>query len=174
MSFLEVMHTYFRGEKFEAFMFILPLGVVLVVCGLAALKFERSGFAWGAVVPAIAFGLVLIGTGIGVGARTAGQVTAIKEAFQASPAAMATEELPRMQKVNANFAATFVIFGVMIAAGLILTYALRIEWLRGLGIGLILVAALGLVVDGFASRRAAPYTLALEAIAQQGPDGDGG
>jgi hypothetical protein len=42
MSFIEIMHTYFRGEKLEALMFILPVGLLLFSSGIAALKAERS------------------------------------------------------------------------------------------------------------------------------------
>jgi hypothetical protein len=36
MAFADVMHAYFRGEKLEAFGFILPVGVLLIAfAGLA-------------------------------------------------------------------------------------------------------------------------------------------
>ena len=75
MSFIEIMYTYFRGEKLEALMFILPVGLLLFGFGIAALKAERGGFAWGIAVPCLIFGIIFIRTGIGVGARTKGQVT---------------------------------------------------------------------------------------------------
>ena len=70
MSFIEIMQTYFRGEKLEAIFFILTIGLALVVFGIVALKAESGGFAWGVAIPSILFGLVLMGTGIGVAART--------------------------------------------------------------------------------------------------------
>ena len=53
MSFLEIMNTYFRGEKIEALFFILPIGLALIAFGAVALKAEHGGFAWGVAVPAI-------------------------------------------------------------------------------------------------------------------------
>ena len=45
MQFLDVMREYFRGEKIEAFAFILSIGMLLVIFGAIALKVERGGFA---------------------------------------------------------------------------------------------------------------------------------
>ena len=39
------------------------------------------------------------------------------------------------------------------------------NWGRGLGAALILISAIGLLIDGFAERRAEYYTAALEEIA---------
>lgn len=165
MSFIEIMHTYFRGEKLEALWFILPAGILLVILGGVTVKAERGGFAWGVAIPCLLFGLILIGTGIGVGTRTNGQVAEIEQIFQENPAAMVQKELPRMEKVNSNFKLTFTVFGALVAVGLIIHYFGGPNWGRGVGAALILISAIGLLVDGFAERRAEPYTAALEEIA---------
>lgn len=164
MPFLEVMHQYFRGEKLEAWFFILPSGLALVGFGITALRLERGSFAWGVAVPALLFGLVLAGTGLGVGLRTDRQVAALERGFSESPAALVLDELPRMKKVNANFRLTFVVFGVVVAIGLLLHYTVSAGWGRGLGAALVLIGGLGLLIDGFAERRAVPYTTALEQL----------
>jgi hypothetical protein len=167
MSFTEIMHTYFRGEKLEALWFILPVGILLVIFGIVAFKAERGGFAWGVAIPCLLFGIVFIGTGIGIGARTNGQIAEIEQTYQENPAAMVQKELPRMEKVNANFKLTFVVFGILIAVGLVVHYLDGPNWGRGLGAALILISAIGLLVDGFAERRAEPYTAALEQVAEK-------
>ena len=174
MSFLEIMHTYFRGEKLEALWFILPVGILLLTFGVVALKAERGGFAWGVAIPCILFGLIFMGTGIGVGTRTKGQVAELEQTFQKSSAAMVQKELPRMEKVNANFKLTFMVFGVLAAVGLGVHYLGGPNWGRGLGAALILISAIGLLVDGFAERRAIPYTAALEEIAGKHANQTGG
>lgn len=171
MSFLDVMNTYFRGEKLEAWFFILPVGVLLFALGIVALKVERGGYAWGVAIPCFLVGLTFIGTGIGVGARTNGQVAELTRGYEAAPAQMVKEELPRMQKVNANFRATFAVFGVLTAVGLVLIFAVRTGWAQGLGSALVLISALGFLIDGFAGRRTVPYTEALEQLESQGPPG---
>ena len=171
-SFFDVMQTYFRGEKLEALFFILPVGIALAAFGAVALKAERGGYAWGVAIPCFLFGLVLIGTGIGVGARTSGQVAELKKGFEQAPAATVAKELPRMQKVNTNFRTTFFAFGVLAAIGLGLHYLFSTSWGRGLGAVLLLIGAIGLLVDGFAERRAEPYTAALKEVASQHEGGN--
>jgi len=70
-----------------------------------------------------------------------------------------------MGKVNANFKLTFIVFGMLASVGLGVHYLGGPNWGRGLGAVLILISAIGLLVDGFAERRAEPYTAALEQIA---------
>jgi len=172
VPFIEVMQTYFRGEKLEAIFFILPIGVLLVALGAVALKAERGGFAWGVAIPCFVFGLVLIGTGVGVGVRTSGQVAGIARSFEKEPSAIVRQELPRMEKVNANFRTTFTSFGVAAAIGLALVYLVGTDWAKGLGSVLILVGAVGFLIDGFAERRARPYTSALIELAERVGDGN--
>ncbi len=164
MPFIEVMHRYFRGEKTEALFFIATTGLALVVFGLTALKAERGGYAWGVAVPSILYGLVLIAVGATVGLRTNHQVAELAQSFQQSPAAMVQKELPRMEKVNATFHATYYVLGIVAAAGLLIHYLGGPEWGRGLGATLILLGAIGLLIDGFAERRAQPYTAALQQL----------
>ena len=105
-------------------------------------------YAWGVAIPCLLFGLILIGTGIGVGTRTNGQVAEIEQIFQENPAAMVQKELPRMEKVNSNFKLTFTVFGALVAVGLIIHYFGGPNWGRGVGAALILISAIGLLVDG--------------------------
>ena len=57
MGFEELMQAYFRGEKLEAMLFIVPIGVVLLVFAAVAIKVEKPAFACGVAVPCILFGL---------------------------------------------------------------------------------------------------------------------
>ena len=161
MSFLDVMQTFFRGEKLHALFVILPIGVLLIAFGAVVLKAERGGYDWSIAVPSILFGLVLVSAGIGVGARTNGQVTEIKAGYEKEPAAMVKKELPRIEKVNRNARIAIHVFGALALVGLILHFAIRAGWSRGLGSELVLVGALGLLLEGSVDRRAEPYTKAL-------------
>lgn len=161
MPFIDAMHTYFRGEKIEAIFFIATTGMALVIFGLTALKAERGGYAWGVAAPSILFGLVLIGVGAGVGLRTDRQVAQIERNFSQSPAALVQQELPRMEKVSATFRVTYYVLGLVAIVGLLIHYAGGPGWGRGLGSTLVLLGAIGLLIDGFAERRAEPYIAAL-------------
>jgi hypothetical protein len=165
VTFLQTMQAYFRGEKLEALWFIIPLGLTLVGFAVVAVKVERGGFAWGLAVPCALFGLVALVTGGVVAARTERQVAAIEQGFAEAPAALVATELPRMEKVNADFKAYFAGFAVLVATGLTLLLVVHSPWARGLGPALILIGGIGFVIDGFASRRAVPYTAALVELA---------
>jgi len=169
MAFLDVMQTYFRGEKIEALAFILPVGLLLVAFGAVALKVERGGFAWGVAVPCFVFGLVLISIGASIGWRTANQVAEIANGFDSAPAEMVGTELPRMQQVDALFKQTYIAFAAATVVALVLIFAVRSDWARGLGAALVLIAGIGFLIDGFASRRTVPYSKALEQLAQEHP-----
>lgn len=167
MSFLDVMQTYFRGERIEAFGFIVPLGVLLVAFAAVTLRAERGGFAWGLAVPLAVFGLVAIGTGAAVGLRTTTQVAEIEAGFESDPAAMLATELPRMRQVNRNWPVYISAWVALVVIGLGLRFGLKADWAHGLGPALILVGACGFLIDGFAERRAQPYTQALQVLAAQ-------
>jgi hypothetical protein len=167
MSFLETMQSYFKGERLEALFFIGPAGLVLFVLAAAAFKAEKGGFAWGLAVPFIIFGLVLAGVGAGVGFRTPSQVEALEKQYAESPKLMVQKELPRMEQVNRMWPIYVGVWATLVVFGLLLRFALSADWAHGVGPALILVGAFGFLIDGFAERRARPYTAALEALAAE-------
>lgn len=159
------MHAYFRGERIEALYFIVPAGLLLLTMAGVALKAERGGFAWGLAAPLVLFGLVSVFTGATVGLRTPSQVEDVESNYAEDPAAMVAKELPRMRKVNANWPVYITTWTILVVVGLGLRFGLRADWAHGVGPGLVLVGAIGFLIDGFAERRARPYTAALEALA---------
>jgi hypothetical protein len=170
-----VMHAYFRGERIEALYFIVPIGAAMVAFAAVTLRAERGGFAWGLAVPLVLFGLFAIGIGAAVGLRTTGQVAAIEAGFQSDPGAMVADELPRMQKVNDSWPIYIATWTTLVLIGLGLRFGLKADWAHGVGPAIILIGALGFLIDGFAERRARPYTEALEVLAtehdvQPGPE----
>lgn len=173
MPFIDVMQTYFRGERIEALGFIVPVGAVLIAFAAVTLRAERGGFAWGLAIPLALFGAVAIALGLGVGLRTPSQVASIEAAYADDPASMLAEELPRMEKVNENWPLYIGTWATLIVVGLGLRFGLKADWAHGVGPALILVGAIGFLIDGFAERRARPYTAALETLAAEQPGGVG-
>lgn len=167
MDFLTIMHTYFRGEKLEAALFILPVGLLFLGLAVGAWRTEWGGFMWGALVPSALVGLVFTGVGVGIAARTGGQVAGLEAGFQGDVVAMVQAELPRMQQVMRSFANTLTIMGVLAALGLALRFGVRTPWAMGLGSVLVAAGGVGLLIDGFAERRAHPYVAALEQLASE-------
>jgi len=167
MPFLDVMHAYFRGERIEALYFIVPIGIAMVAFAAVALRAERGGFTWGLAVPLILFGFLAIGIGAAVGLRTGAQVAELEAGFQSDPGAMVAKELPRMHKVNDNWPSYIGMWTTLVLVGLGLRFGLKADWAHGVGPAIILIGAMGFLIDGFAERRARPYTEALEALAAE-------
>jgi len=167
VAFEEILLTYFRGERVEALFYILPCGVLLLGMAATALSSDRGGFGWGLAVPLALFGVIAIGVGLTVGLRTPGQVAALVRSYREDPPAMIAEELPRMEAVNANWPRLMIAWTAFVVVGLGFRFGLRADWAHGLGPALILIGAVGFLIDGFAERRARPYTAALEQLASE-------
>jgi hypothetical protein len=161
MKLLDVMAKYFEGEKIEALVFILPIGLLSLVFGAWLLSDGPGVFARGVAIPFLAMGLVMTVVGGAVGYRTPAQVAALETSIAASPETAVQAEQARMEKVNRAWPVYLAVWAAFGVAGLALRFATRGDFTQGLGIALVFFAGVGLVVDGFAERRARPYTEAL-------------
>lgn len=163
MKLLEAITTYFMGEKIEALVFILPLGLLSLVFGGWLLSESAGGpFARGVALPFLVMGLVMGVVGGVVGFRTPAQVASLAAAVEVAPEPALRAERARMEKVNRAwplYLAAWAAFGV---AGLALRFGTRGDFTQGLGIALVFFCGVCLLIDGFAERRARPYTAALE------------
>jgi hypothetical protein len=161
MNLLEAATTYFQGEKIEALVFILPLGLASLVFGGWLVSEGASGFTRGVAIPFLAMGLLLTVVGGIVGLRTPAQLHRLEAALEAQPEPTRREELARMESVNRAWPAYLIAWALFGVVGLGLRFATERDLLQGLGIALVFFSGVGLLVDGFAERRARPYTAAL-------------
>lgn len=163
LKLLDALDLYFQGEKTEALVFILPIGLMALVFGGWLVTDGGAGFARGVAIPFLLMGLVMTTVGATVGFRTPGQVATLHRQIHSEPEAARAAEFQRMNKVNAAwkvYLAIWLSFGV---AGLALRFATGSDFLQGMGVALVFFAGVGLLVDGFAERRTHPYTEALSA-----------
>ncbi len=158
-----MVQTYFRGERLESALFVVPGGLLLIGLGIAAIRSETPAFAWSVAVPCFLFGLLFLGVGVGISLRTPGQVAALLQGLETDAANTLAAEIARMDKVLANFHLVLPTFGGIAFGGLVLRFAVSTDWAQGLGSILVLLGGIGLLTDGFASRRAVPYIDALAA-----------
>lgn len=165
LKLLDATQVYFHGEKVEALVFILPVGLLSLVFGGWLVTDGGSGFARGVAIPFLLMGLVMTTVGATVGFRTPAQVAAVQVALHSDPSAAQAAETARMVKVNGAWKIYLVMWAVFGVTGLVLRFASRNDFLQGLGIALVFFAGVGLLVDGFAERRTHPYTDALSAQA---------
>jgi hypothetical protein len=103
-------------------------------------------------------GLVIAIIGGTVGFRTPAQVAQIEQAYLANPADTLKEEGIRMKKVNDAWHWYLAIWVIFVILGLGLRLLTHSDILRGFGIALVFFAGVGLMIDGFADRRARIYS----------------
>jgi hypothetical protein len=163
LGMLDAMQIYFQGEKIEALVFILPLGLLSIVFSAWLLTDNPSSFARGVATPFLLMGLLMTTVGAVVGYRAPGQVAVLEQTFRSNPQVTQQTEAARMDKINKawpKYLAIWTLFGIV---GLALRFATSMDFLQGLGIALVFFAGVGLMVDGFAERRTHPYIATLGA-----------
>ena len=165
MQLLEALTTYFRGERGIG-MALVPVGFALLALAFYLWRTQSGGFMWGLVAPLVVLGLAGAAGGAGLVIRTDAQVAELTAQHAEDPAAMASAEAERMEKVNANWPRLKIVWLVLAAAAFTLLFVVKKDWAVGLGLALLLTSTLGMWIDVFAERRAEPYTQALERARQ--------
>ena len=163
-KFLQAIQIYFQGEKIEALVFILPIGLLSLVFGAWLLTDNANSFTRGVAIPFILMGFLMVIIGGIVGYRTSEQVASIEKSFQIDPSDAIKIEIERMRKVNNAWPIYLAIWGVMGVVGLGLRFLTPSDFLQGLGISLVFFAGVALLVDGFAERRTQPYMAVMESL----------
>jgi hypothetical protein len=163
----EAIQVYFQGEKTEALVFILPLGLLSLVFSTWLLTDNPGSFAKGVAIPFFILGLLMTTVGGVVGFRTPDQVATIIKTMEADKQAGVQAETQRMVKVNQAWPIYLAIWAVFGVAGLLLRFAGTSDFYQGIGIALVFFAGVGLLIDGFAERRTHPYMNALQAAEQK-------
>jgi hypothetical protein len=169
LKLTETLLSYFGGEKIEALVFILPIGLLSLVFGAWLMTDNGGAFARGVAIPFVVMGVLMSTVGAVVGYRTPGQLRELTAAIQDSPAtAQSTlrDEGARMAKVNRAWDYYLVGWAALGIIGLLLRFVTKDDLLQGLGIAMVFFCGVGLLVDGFAERRARVY--ATKIVAQQG------
>jgi hypothetical protein len=161
IELLDAIQVYFQGEKSEALIFILPMGLLSLVFSMWLLTDNPGSFAKGVAIPFLILGLLMGTVGGIVGFRTPSQVTGVIKAMEVDLQAGVQAETQRMVKVNKAWPIYLAIWALFGIAGLLLRFAGTSDFYQGVGIALVFFAGVGLLIDGFAERRTHPYVEAL-------------
>jgi hypothetical protein len=149
------LQQYFDAEK-QGALWCLALGAVAV--GLTIWLWRAHGPFRAMAIPLALIGLVQLGIGVGLLARTDGQVATLKRELTASPGPAKAKELGRMENVNRSFTIIEIAELVLIATGAALAMALRGKTGGAVGMGILAQASVMLIFDLFAEHRALEYT----------------
>lgn len=161
------IQIYFQGEKNEALVFILPMGLLSMVFSVWLLTDNPSNFAKGVAIPFLVLGLLMCSVGSVVGFRTPSQVNGIIKAVEVDQSSALKSEQQRMSKVDKAWSMYLMIWVLFGVGGLVLRFVLDSDFYQGLGIALVFFAGVGLLIDGFAERRTHPYIDTLNTMSIQ-------
>ncbi|MBC7695029.1 MAG: hypothetical protein H7141_06230 [Burkholderiales bacterium] len=117
-------------------------------------------------MPLLLIGFIQVSVGTIVVLRVPKDITRVENQLEREPQKIKTDELPRMEKVHNNFVIYQWIEIALIIAGLILFflfYNSQQTFWKGLGMGLLIQAAIMLSLDFAAKKRADKYIVSLSA-----------
>jgi hypothetical protein len=148
---IDNMNSYFVAEKQES--------VIFIAVGLLALAISVWLWVNGHRLKSMAYPLVVIGlmqivVGGTVYLRTDLQVSTLSAQLQLNPSVLKAEETTRMQTVMKNFSIYKGIEMLLLIIGVgMIAFLQRHDMAAGIGVGLVLQAALTLTLDLFAEAR---------------------
>jgi hypothetical protein len=149
--------AYFAAEK-QGALLIAAIGVA--AGALAAYLWFAGGPFRAMAVPLAVIGLGQLALGVGLFARTDPQIARLLGGLRARPQATVQAELARMERVNRSFKVIETVEAAAIVIGVALALGVRSRhpvW-AAVGMGILVQAAVTLVFDLFAERRALAYT----------------
>ena len=153
------MNSYFSAEKQESIIF---MAVGLVVITLSIWLWMNDHRLKSMAYPLVIIGLMQLVVGSTVYLRTDLQASTLTTQLQENPESFQRDEISRMQTVMKNFSIYKMIEMLLLITGLaMIAFWQRNDIAAGIGIGLILQAAITLVLDIFAETRGADYLVAL-------------
>jgi hypothetical protein len=164
------IEKYFIAEKSESLIFLI-LGLLAISISIYFYSYLKTNYFRGAAIPLLLIGLMQSIAGYTVYSRSDRQRIEMVYAYDMDPAKLKSEELPRMKKVNQHFVIYRWLEIFFVVVGLILIFLFRNEpgrafWF-GLGTTFAIQAAIMLLADHFAEKRAGSYTRHLEIFTSQ-------
>lgn len=154
------IEKYFIAEKTGGLVFTIA-GVAAIVLALVFLLYVKTNFYKGAAIPLLLVGLLFGIAGFTVYKRSDKDRLSNIYAFDMNPGELKNKELPRMEKVMANFVALKYAESALFLVGLVLfvyfrTAETQLFW-KGFGLSLAVMAILAWGADHLAERRGAVY-----------------
>ncbi len=165
MDFAQNLITYYKGERFEA-MLLTILGIFLI--GIACFMWQyqsQNQMVKGLFFP-IAFLAIFTLLAGGFGAYNNSQrLEHLPLKYAENPKQFVQSEIDRFEGkngVNTWWMPLKITWTILTVAGIALSFLTKRDLINGIAIGLILIGAMGFIIDGFAHQRAKIYTAVLD------------
>jgi hypothetical protein len=164
MDFAQHLVSYYKGEWLEAFL-LTAFGITIT--GLAVVMWQHSDqntLLKGLFYP-IAFlaAFTVLAGSFGVYNNSQRLVTMPAQYAQNQTKFVQTEHdrFEGFSGVNTWWMPLKVLWAILVLAGIVVSFTTRNDLTLGIAIGLIVIGAMGFVIDGFAHHRAKVYTAVL-------------
>jgi hypothetical protein len=156
------MSSYFVAEKQESVIFFV---VGLMAIGLSLWLWMNGHRLKSMAYPLVVIALMQIAVASTIYLRTDSQLSTLSAQFQANPATLKAAETARMETVMKNFSIYKTIEMLLLIMGVgMIAFFQRHDVAAGIGVGLVLQAAVTLTLDIFAEARGAAYLSAVQGI----------
>lgn len=153
---MESILKYFWGEKMQCGIGVV-LGLLTIAVSVYILSLQKPFFK-GMAYTFIPLSLFLLAICIGIVIRTPKDIKRVSSFYSNEPSRMKSEELPRMDKVMKTFPVIKKAELGFIIMGLVLFIAFgKNEWMKGIGLGLIIQGVLLYGFDHIAEARGNVY-----------------
>ncbi|MES2396889.1 MAG: hypothetical protein V4549_12835 [Bacteroidota bacterium] len=154
---MEQISKYFNAERGESLLFA-AIGLVAIILGSYFLIKIKQPFYNGMAIPLVLIALIQLTVGASVYFRSPKDILKVENMISNDKEKIKTEEIPRMETVMKFFLIYRYVELVLMIAGLILMFTFKEnEFIKGVGIGLFIQAALMLTLDFFAEKRGHEY-----------------
>lgn len=164
MDFTQNLITYYKGERLEAVL-LAVFGVVTI--GIAVVmwqNFNQNQMLKGLFYP---FAFLAVFTFLVGSFGTFNNTRRLEKMplqYAENPKAFVQAEIDRFEGkngVNKWWLPLKITWAILAVAGIVLSFATKSDFINGIAIGLILIGAMGFIIDGFAHQRAKIYTTVL-------------
>lgn len=164
MDLLHHMTEYYKGERLGAICYTVG-GIVFTLLAFAIWKVAEPGtITRGMLIPVAIVGVLGCVVGPLLLRSNNQRLEDFAKEITTDATAFHTKESTRMAGVHRTWFPLKVAWTVLLAAGVILAFVGGTPIWKGVGLGLLLIGAVGHTVDGIASERSRIYVEQLEAL----------
>lgn len=148
--------NWYNGEIFEAVVFGSFGLLLLIVSGILG-EYGTTENARHLVLPILAVGAILFATGIGGAVSNKSKIDELKSLEKINETEFLTDEIERVENFQYLYTVTHYLFIFCAVSALIFFMFMNVNWLKAVGIALVLLGLSGLIIDYFSKERADNY-----------------
>lgn len=164
MDLLHSMTEYYKGQRLGAICYTVG-GVVFLLLAFAIWKVAEPGtITRGMLIPVLVVGVLGAVAGPLLLRSNNQRLVNFAKEIAADHTAFHAKESARMTGVHRTWLPLKIVWTLLLAVGVVLAFAGGTPLWKGIGLGLLLIGAVGHAVDGIASERSRIY---VEHLAQK-------